>query len=156
MLRIGNSLYTLHNAATCVKIGPKSEHCHSNDGVRSGLWTRDEDFTDLYIEMAANDSEIKTESIENDETDQNIFEDYGEATESIEADGFDDFDSNIIDKTISIPSSANATETSQSSSSPSVFHTKCGICNKLFSNLNELDEHIQNVHMPSEKLKCNI
>lgn len=95
LLRIGNNLYTLHNAVTCVKIVPKLEHnvCRSTKSTPSDveqpaydLWKYNEDSpkldTDLDTEMTVEDHQIKIEATPYDEAEQFTFNNCDESSGS--------------------------------------------------------------------------
>lgn len=180
LLRIGNNLYTLHNAVTCVKMIPKLERRSSDaEQPADDLWNYDEISPKLDIEMTVDNYEIKIEAAPFNETEQFTFDNCDESTGSndipdtshfVQSIQVDDESIEIHDSIEQTQKDANHSDHNRSScsilsgqhtdidmsSSTSVFHTKCGVCQKLFVNEIELDRHMQSVHIMSGGYECDI
>lgn len=155
----------LHDAVTCASLN--ESHLKYPDGkaandvkpivsMASDLWTLGEDSTDLNTEMPSEDCEFEIEPIESNAIYQIPFKNYDDSMESAEFESFatpkiepeeeDEEDAEEEEKEEEEAAAAHIPQPEQCSSR-SVFHTKCGICKKLFLDLTELDNHMKSVHM---------
>lgn len=178
LIRIGNSLYTLHTAVTCVKIKPKLEPIESISSEleqpEDDSWQYDKNYTKMANEMTTENPEIKIEETSYDDAEQIPYECCDESTGSNDILGTSSFvkHTHVDDTSIEIDHDSNkqreedATDidlnTSFSMPCPStssVFNTKCGICHKLFLNEIELNMHMKSVHFisyPTYGFECEI
>lgn len=172
LLRIGNNLYTLHNAVTCVKFEPKLEANDSGsiESIASDAKQLADDFLECDEDLTELDDKIKNEAVSYDEEEQLSFDDCEDSIGSGDFSGTSAFVTHTgamkdepteIDEsnkqtthssTITSKSAARHTDTSTGTS---VFHTKCGICNELFANLIELDKHMKIAH-DINRFQCDI
>lgn len=174
LLRIGNNLYTLHTAVTCVKEHNDGDSVKSTEGdfkqPADDLLQFDESIIKLENDMTTAECGIKNETEEIPFDDDYDDESFGgndkPGTSSFVQSAHTDDDIEIDDD-----SNEEAEEDANESLSllspgqnidapitqPSVvYNTKCGICKKLFLNEIELNTHMS-VHMISTgSFECNV
>lgn len=172
LLRIGNNLYTLHTAITCVK---ERNDCRSIGSIGSDvkqpaddLWRCEESSVKLESEVTTAECEIKIEAEQNpfevDYDDESLGSSDMPGTSSFVQSSYTDdaleidHDSNKEIEVDANDSVCNSNDTGAPIASAStVYNTKCGICRKLFLNEIELNTHMKSVHIISKNsFECDI